>query len=126
MFERKDRYVLTVDKEHYDAICQSLLKLYNRLIAQDSKFTAQDVLHIHNTMLTSPHENGIHAVTLHNVEERNFILNAVYEKYLAAKDEGNHEEVNRLAVLYKRILQCPTEHAYRKKQRGAAQRAVSR
>jgi hypothetical protein len=77
-------------------------------------------------MLCSPHENGVHVVTLNNVEERNFILNAVNEKHIAARDEKNLEELNRLASLYKIVMQCPKEHDYRKQQRGAAQRAASR
>ncbi|HWR18299.1 MAG TPA: hypothetical protein VN608_01660 [Clostridia bacterium] len=123
MFERKERYVLTVEKEHFDAICQCLMRLYNRLIAQKSMFTAQDVNQLHTAMLCSPHENGVHVVTLNNVEERNFILNAVTEKYIAAKDENKREELNLLAVLYKRVMECPTQHQYHKQQRGAAQRA---
>jgi hypothetical protein len=126
MFERKERYVLTVEEEHFDAICQSLMRLYNRLIAQKSMFTAQDVNQLHTAMLCSLHEHGVHVVTLNNVEERNFILNAVNEKCIAARDENNLEELNQLAVLYKRVLECPTQRQYQKQQRGSAQRASVR
>ena len=119
MFERKERYVLTVAQDDYDAVCQALMRLYNRLIAQKSTFTAQDVLQLHTAMLRSPQENDVHVVTLNNVTERNFILNAVYENYLSAKEENSHEEVNRLAVLYKRIMQCPTEREHNKIRRSA-------
>ena len=122
--KRKDKLVLEVNDDLYNTISGAVEAMNARFLSESNGPCIDILAPTRSRVLSAPRVNGKRMIVLKGDEQRNHILNALYDYIRIHESDANMTADEkrmfiRYADAYNTVLEIPTQREYRREQKAA-------